>query len=118
MVRWRIKSWHTPQGRPLRFITENEIMWTRIVCLACLIIATLPNIGWSQSPAPTDQQIAQSRAKGVEFLKSKQLDEGSWEFPAHEVGVTALCTLALLENGVPQSDSVIEKGHRYVKKNT
>ena len=93
-------------------------MSTRILGLICFLVAMLPSFGWSQSSSPMDAQIAQARAKGVEFLKSKQLDEGSWEFTGHEVGITALCTLALLENGVPQSDPVIEKGHRYVKKNT
>ena len=90
----------------------------RTVCCAMLIVALLPTLGWSQAPAPNESQITQARLKGVEFLKSKQLDEGSWEFAGHEVGVTALCTLALLENGIPQSDSLIEKGHRYIKRNT
>ena len=79
-----------------------------VVCLT--VVLSLPTVAWSQSPAPNESQITQARLKGIEFLKSKQLDDGSWEFPAHEVGITALCTLALLENGVPQSDSVIDKG--------
>ena len=87
-----------------------------VVCLTAVL--SLPTVAWSQSPAPNESQITQARLKGIEFLKSKQLDDGSWEFPAHEVGITALCTLALLENGVPQSDSVIDKGHRFVKKST
>ncbi|MFM9960856.1 MAG: hypothetical protein ACKV2Q_06485 [Planctomycetaceae bacterium] len=90
----------------------------RITSLVCLMVSTLPNAGWSQAPAPNESQITQARLKGIEFLKSKQLDDGSWEFPAHEVGITALCTLALLENGVPQSDPVIDKGHRFVRKST
>ena len=93
-------------------------MVTRIVGSVCLIVTLLPTLGWSQAPAPNESQITESRLKGVEFLKSKQLDEGSWEFASHEVGITALCTLALLENGIPQSDPVIDKGHRYVRKNT
>lgn len=94
-------------------------MWMRIALVVCLTaVLSLPTVGWSQAPAPNESQITQARLKGVEFLKSKQLDDGSWEFPAHEVGITALCTLALLENGVPQSDPVIDKGHRFVKKST
>jgi hypothetical protein len=86
-----------------------------VVCFTAVLL--LPNVGWSQT-APNESQITQARLKGVEFLKSKQLDDGSWEFPGHEVGITALCTLALLENGLPQSDPVIDKGHRFVKKST
>lgn len=93
-------------------------MVTRIVGSVCLIATLLPTLGWSQAPALNESQITQARLKGVEFLKSKQLDEGSWEFTGHDVGITALCTLALLENGIPQSDPVIDKGHRYVKRNT
>ena len=89
---------------------------TLFVCLTAML--SLPTIGWSQAPAPIESQITQARLKGIEFLKSKQLEDGSWEFPAHEVGITALCTLALLENGVPQSDPVIDKGHRFVRKST
>lgn len=94
-------------------------MSLKAVLVVCLTgVLSLPTVGWSQSPAPTESEITEARLKGVEFLKSKQLDDGSWEFPAHEVGITALCTLALLENGVPQSDPVIEKGHRFVRKST
>lgn len=93
-------------------------MKTRTFGIVCLLTATLPSVGWSQAPAPNESQITQARLKGVEFLKSKQRDEGNWEFPGHDVGITALCTLALLENGVPQSDPVIEKGQRFVKRNT
>lgn len=93
-------------------------MVMRIVGSVGLIVALFPTIGWSQAPAPNESQITQARLKGVEFLKSKQLDDGAWEFTGHEVGITSLCTLALLENGVPQSDPLIEKGHRYVKRNT
>lgn len=67
---------------------------------------------------PTDSQITEARGKGVEFIRSKQLDEGHWEMAGHDVGITALCALALVENGVSPYDPVIEKAHRYVKKNT
>jgi hypothetical protein len=91
-----------------------------IVAIGVVLVALLPNRGWTQSSAsqgPTEELIVQARQKGIAFLKSKQLDEGNWEFPGHEVGITALCTLALLENGVPQSDAAVEKGQRYVRKN-
>jgi len=91
-----------------------------IVAIGFVLVALVSNRGWTQtsaSPGPTEELIVQARQKGIAFLKSKQHDEGNWKFPGHEVGITALCTLALLENGVPQSDPAIEKGQRYVKKN-
>lgn len=86
--------------------------------LGLVALLTLLAISKSQAQAPGESQVTQARLKGVEFLKSKQIDDGSWEFAGHEVGITSLCTLALLENGIPQSDPVIEKGHRFVKRNT
>ena len=66
----------------------------------------------------SDRVIEQSRHKGMDYLKSQQLKDGSWTFDKHEVGITALCTLALLENGVPETDPIIEKGMRFIRKNT
>ncbi len=66
----------------------------------------------------SDRVIEQSRHKGMDYLKSQQQEDGSWEFDGHQVGITALCTLALLENGVPETDPIIEKGMRYLRKNT
>ena len=44
-------------------------MLTRILGVMCFFAAMLPSFGWSQSSSPMDAQIAQARAKGVEFLK-------------------------------------------------
>ncbi|QDU50141.1 prenyltransferase/squalene oxidase repeat-containing protein [Gimesia panareensis] len=73
-------------------------------------------ISASTLQAQTDQEVTASRLKGIEFLKSQQQEDGSWEFEGHPVGITALCTLALLENGIPVSDSVIQKGRAFVVK--
>ncbi len=83
------------------------------ICLASACL--LPQVLLAQ--AVDESKLTEARLKGVEFLKSKQLSEGNWEFPGHDVGITSLCTLSLVENGVSQFDPVIEKGHRYVKKN-
>lgn len=66
--------------------------------------------------AQTDQEVTEARLKGVEFLKSQQKEDGSWEFEGHPVGITALCTMALLENGVPVNDPLIRKGREFVLK--
>jgi hypothetical protein len=69
-----------------------------------------------EAQAATDVEIEQARLKGVEFLKGQQQSDGSWEFPSYTTGITALCTLALIENGVPITDSVVDKGYRFVKR--
>lgn len=83
---------------------------------ACLVLLSCVGPAAAQD-APSERVITAARLRGIEFLKSKQLTDGSWEFTGHPVGITALCTLALLENGLPINDPAIEKGHRFVKRN-
>ncbi|MDB5391139.1 MAG: hypothetical protein JWM11_6785, partial [Planctomycetaceae bacterium] len=69
---------------------------------------------------PTDEQVQAARQKGVEYIKSKQTKDGFWEFDddlktdTNNVGLTALCTIALIENGVPHNDPVVRKGYEFV----
>jgi VWFA-related protein len=72
----------------------------------------------AQPPAPTDQEIARSIARGVEFLKSAQSSEGQWDELAqmnHRLGMTALAGLAVLENGVAADDSSIGRARDVVE---
>src|SRR5262245_11109493 len=68
--------------------------------------------------AQSDEEIAAARARGVKYLKERQKKDGSWDFSGHDVGITTLCTIALIENGVPLNDSSVQKGYEYVKKNS
>lgn len=82
-----------------------------------VLVAVLSVILWADNlQAQTDKEVTASRLKGIEFLKSQQKDDGSWEYEGHPVGITALCTLALLENGVPVNDPQIQKGRLFVLK--
>ncbi len=73
----------------------------------------------AQTP-PTDEQIQAARLKGVEFIKSQQTKDGFWEYDddlkadSNNVGLSALCTIALIENGVPHNDPVVRKGYEFV----
>jgi hypothetical protein len=64
----------------------------------------------------TEEQVTAARNKGIAFLKEQQKSDGNWTFGGHDVGITALCTIALIENGVPLTDPVLQKGYEYVKK--
>ncbi len=67
--------------------------------------------------APTDQEIAQTIARGVRFLRTSQSGEGSWNEPSqgdHKLGVTALAGLALMENGVAADDALIQQAREVV----
>lgn len=80
-----------------------------------LVSAFSPSV---RAQPPSEEQIAQARQRGVEFLKQRQGSDGSWTFANHSIGITALCTVALIENGVPVSDPVVRKGYDFVKKGT
>ncbi|HEY3787947.1 MAG TPA: hypothetical protein VGL71_03790, partial [Urbifossiella sp.] len=60
--------------------------------------------------------IDESIARGIEFLKVTQKDDGTWDDGAgHIVGCTALTSVALIENGVRLSDSAIIKAAAYIR---
>jgi len=84
-----------------------------VFCLAC------SNAALAQA-TPSEDKITAARQKGIEFIKSQQNKEGFWEFDddpktdSNNVGLTALCTIALIENGVPHNDPVVRNGYEYV----
>lgn len=51
---------------------------------------------------------------GINYLKSSQNEDGSWT-TTKTVGITGLCTTALLESGVPASDPVVKKALDHLK---
>ncbi len=53
----------------------------------------------------TDRDVRQAIERGVEYLKTQQdKNRGGWpEHPAQPGGLTALCTLALLNSGWPST---------------
>jgi hypothetical protein len=85
-----------------------------LIASLCLVLAftAVP------ARAATEEAVKASREKGIEFLKEKQVKAGNWEFKGHEVGITALCTIALIENGVPLNDPIVQKGYEYVRENS
>lgn len=68
--------------------------------------------------AQSEDEITKCRLKGVDYIKSRQKKDGSWEFKDHAVGITALCTIALIENGVPLTEPAVQGGYNYVKENS
>jgi hypothetical protein len=65
----------------------------------------------------TDREVRQAISKGVEFLKRQQDPaRGGWpEYSAHPGGLSALCTLALLNAGVEPSDPAIQRALTYLR---
>src|SRR5579872_1548151 len=94
-------------------------MAARFPAFGALIITfiSLGAAGVSPAFGQSDEQVTAARARGVNYLKQQQKSDGSWTFTGHDVGITALCTIALIENGVPMNDPALQKGYEYVKKN-
>jgi hypothetical protein len=65
---------------------------------------------------PPEKQQLVNRAidRGVEYLKKKQHDNGSWH-DRHTTGLAALPGLTLLECGVPADDERVQKAARHVR---
>lgn len=67
---------------------------------------------------PNDDDVAGAIARGVAYLRETQEPAGNWSFTFnhdHNLGITALVGLALLENGVDPSDRAIGKATEVVR---
>ncbi len=80
------------------------------------IVAPTAAIAQKRPDRPIDAaQVISAIDRGVAYLKRDQQPRGRWgELPGYEGGVTALCTLALLNSGVPNDDPVVSKGIAYL----
>lgn len=94
-------------------MSQSWRSWTFLICGIVGFIAAAPSLAVAQ----TDEEVETARQKAIEFIRSQQKTGGSWEYPNHDVGITALCTLALIENGAATYDPVVERGYRYVRRN-
>lgn len=108
-LRFRDVRFSCPNSQLGRWLMLRWYFWLLAIVLAFGVVN-------SSAHAQISPQIDQARLKGIEFLKGEQYDDGSWSLTDHDVGITALCALALIENGVPVSDEVIEKAQRFIKK--
>ncbi len=67
---------------------------------------------------PDQDKVDRAIGRGLDFLKKQQGESGSWTYSYnhdHELGITALAGLALLENGVASNDPAIVKAEAVVK---
>ncbi len=67
---------------------------------------------------PTQAEVDRAITRGVSYLKEAQGAAGRWSFSYnsnHDLGITALAGLALLENGVDPADPLIAKATESVR---
>lgn len=70
---------------------------------------------WGRSADGDD--IRRAVERGLEFLRSRQDNDGSWSFgnAGHTVGTSALVGLTMLECDVPSNDSAVKDAARVVR---
>ena len=94
-------------------------MIARNAAVAMLVFGLLLNVpARAHSAEGPDDQVARAIARGVAYLKETQRPGGNWSFSFnmdHDLGITALAGLALLENGVDASDRAIGKATEVVR---
>jgi len=87
-----------------------------------IALAVLLAVGFGPSVASlraeiTAEQVRQAIDKGTGYLKRMQRDNGSWPdfLTQYTGGVTALCTLALLNSGVEPDDPHVRRALEYLR---
>ncbi|WP_152050636.1 VWA domain-containing protein [Tautonia marina] len=82
-----------------------------------IVLGGVPAISLGQ-PAALDPRIDTATANGVEYLRRQQSRAGHWDYRLahdHRLGMTALCGLAMMENGVSSEDEAIVRASEVVR---
>lgn len=91
----------------------NPMLFRPILAII-LAVALLPARGAAQDL--TADQVRLAIDRGIAFLSRQQKPNGGWdEYQLQQGGVTALCTLALLNAGVESDDDRIQRALRYLR---
>ena len=87
--------------------------WLQTVLAGLVVWISMPQ----QAQAAVDA-VAVQRAidRGIAYLRKTQNDRGGWtEFSGQSCGLSALCTLALLNSGVSNDDADMVRAIRYLR---
>ena len=87
-------------------------MHKRILIVA-LVLITLARTARAEISA---DQVRTSIDRAMAYLERQQTPSGAWtDHPAYNGGITALCTLALLNCGVEAQDERISRALKYLR---
>lgn len=89
-------------------------MKPRAFVIVLLCTGLLPR---AASAEITAEQVNEAIQRGVDYLKREQEKDGHWtDPPGYPGGITAICTLALLNCGVPAKDESVQNAVNYLRK--
>jgi hypothetical protein len=89
-----------------------------LAAAATIVAVVAPRPVLAQQPAGEvdAQQVLSAIDRGVAYLKREQSQRGRWsDMTGYEGGITALCTLALLNSGVDAGDPAVRKAVGYLR---
>ena len=87
-----------------------------LACALCAIV-TIVSVVHDARADITAEQVKTSIDRAVAYLRREQAKDGSWtDQPGIPGGISALCTLALLNAGVPADDPQIQLALTYLRK--
>jgi hypothetical protein len=89
----------------------------RLPVVALLVIGLFGPIAGILRAEITAEQVRQAIDRGVSYLKTQQRNDGAWpdDMPGQQGGISALCTLALLNSGVEPSDEKIQRALNHLR---
>ncbi|MGB4708552.1 MAG: DUF4159 domain-containing protein [Fuerstiella sp.] len=112
---------HRTANRPQQRTAHRAIA---MVFFAAVVLSASPALHAFQpvqqlSDIQLRDKVVRALGDGTDFLKRRQLANGSWsgegQFGGKEIGVTSLALLALLNSDVPQDDPAIQKGFEFLR---
>jgi hypothetical protein len=108
--------------KPRSKIVDSKFVATLRSARTWIVLVLVVSLGIARPAAAqnkgdvTAEQIRTAIDRGRDFLLRTQNQNGSWpDYGAFPGGVTALCTLALLNAGVPLSDPQMQRALDYVR---
>lgn len=98
---------------------QNHLLY-KVITVA-ILLSVNPVVIAQSADKPTNQDVQQAIRKGVEFLWTKQHDDGSWgsitwQPVSHPLAVTSMATYALMETGVSPENDKLKKALALMEK--
>tara|TARA_R110002049_G_scaffold27321_3_gene94385 strand:- start:4298 stop:6706 length:2409 start_codon:yes stop_codon:yes gene_type:complete len=103
--------------RPLYLMPPRPFAGAGKQWIPLLVTAWMLLLPTQNANADIDAAIVQrSIDRGITYLRKTQNERGSWdEYSGQSCGASALCTLALLNAGVPHDDPTMVRAMRYLR---